>query len=110
MAIFSKLALVASSVAGVIAAPWDRSSRFSTHRSRQIARDLHVESYHPPSVYKTFQGSGFAPPVKRSVTASITDSATSFLAQELNMGADGFQIRATAATDMGTHVWAQRVV
>ncbi|KAG8826207.1 hypothetical protein FRC18_010116 [Serendipita sp. 400] len=110
MAIFSKLALVAASVAGVIAAPWDRSSRFSTHRSRQIARDLHVESYHPPSVYKTFQGSGFAPPVKRSVTASITDSATSFLAQELNMGADGFQIRATAATDMGTHVWAQRVV
>ncbi|KAG8817224.1 hypothetical protein FRC17_011320 [Serendipita sp. 399] len=110
MAIFSKLALVAASVAGVVAAPWDPSTRLSTHRTRQITRDLHVESYHPPSIYKTFSGSGFAPPVKRSLTASIADSATSFLTQELNVGADGFKIQSTAQTDIGTHVWAQRIV
>ena len=44
------LALACSSV--VTAAPWDATAKFSTHRTRELARGLTVESYHPPTTYK----------------------------------------------------------
>ncbi|KIM34310.1 hypothetical protein M408DRAFT_93800 [Serendipita vermifera MAFF 305830] len=110
MAIFSKLALAAASVAGVAAAPWDTSSKFATHRSRMVSRDLHVESYHPENIYKTF-GAGVETPLKkRGQTGSIEDSASSFIENELGIGSDGFRIRSSATTDSGGHVWAQQVV
>ena len=46
------LALACSSV--VTAAPWDATAKFSTHRTRELARGLTVESYHPPTTYKVW--------------------------------------------------------
>ncbi|KAG9058167.1 hypothetical protein FS842_000921 [Serendipita sp. 407] len=110
MVIFSKLALAAASIAGAAAAPWESTSKHGTHRARQVARDLQVESYHPPNTYKTF-GSGVESPLKkRGEPASIEDSAASFIEEQLNIPRDGFRIRSSASTDKGGHVWAQQVV
>ncbi|TRM64075.1 Fungalysin metallopeptidase-domain-containing protein [Schizophyllum amplum] len=46
------LALACSSVTG--ATPWVSPSSYSTHRIHQIGRSFTVESYHPPTTYKTF--------------------------------------------------------
>ena len=110
MAIFSKLALAAASIAGVAAAPWEPSSKFATHRSRMVTRDVHVESYHPENIYKTF-GDGVETPLKkRGQTGSIEDSASSFIESQLGIGSNGFRIRSSTTTDTGGHVWFQQLV
>jgi extracellular elastinolytic metalloproteinase len=110
MAIFSKLALAAASVAGVAAAPWEPSSKLSTHRTRMVSRDLHVESYHPENIYKTFGDGVETPFKKRGQTGSIEQSASSFIESQLGIGADGFKIRSSANTENGGHVYFQQVV
>lgn len=93
MAIFSKLALAAASLAAVAAAPWDSSSKYSTHRTRMISRDFYVESYHPENIYKTY-GDGIETPLKkRGLPGSIEDSGSSFIENELGIGAGSFKVR-----------------
>jgi len=110
MAIFNKLALAAASVAAVAAAPWDPSSKYSTHRTRIVSRDFHVESYHPENIYKTY-GDGIETPLKkRGQPGSIEDSASSFIESELGIGAGSFKVRSSTSTDAGGHVYFQQVV
>ncbi|TRM67936.1 Fungalysin metallopeptidase-domain-containing protein [Schizophyllum amplum] len=76
------LALACSSVG---AAPWTAPAKHSTHRLRQISPTLVLESYHPPTTYKTF-GKGLedthAARVKRD---GIEAAATSFIATQLGL-------------------------
>ncbi|KAI5822705.1 hypothetical protein K523DRAFT_358185 [Schizophyllum commune Tattone D] len=77
------LALACSSV--VTAAPWDATAKFSTHRTRELARGLTVESYHPPTTYKTYGkglGNTHAARVKRD---GIEAASTSFVAEQLGV-------------------------
>jgi extracellular elastinolytic metalloproteinase len=110
MAIFSRLALAAASFAAVAAAPWDRSSKYSTHRTRIVSRDFHVESYHPENIYKTY-GDGIETPLKkRGQSGSIEESASSFIESQLGIGAESFKVRSSTSTDIGGHVYFQQVV
>lgn len=47
---------------------------------------------------------------KRGHVASIEDSASSFIEEQLNVGSGDFKIRSSATTDTGGHVWVQQVV
>jgi extracellular elastinolytic metalloproteinase len=110
MASFSKLAFAAASVVAVSSAPWDPSSRYSTHHTRVVSHDLQVESYHPENIYKTY-GDGIESPLKkRGQPGSIEDSASSFIESELGIGAESFKVRSSTSTDIGGHVYFQRVV
>jgi extracellular elastinolytic metalloproteinase len=110
MAIFSKLVLTMASVVVVAAAPWEPSSRYSTHGTKIVSRDFHVETYHPKNIYKTF-GDGIETPLnKRGEPGSIEDSASSFIESQLGIGAEGFRIRSSSSTDIGGHVYFQQVV
>jgi hypothetical protein len=110
MAIFSKLILATASVVAVGAAPWEPSSKYSTHGTRIVSRDSQVETYHPENIYKIF-GDGIETPLKkRGEPGTIEDSASSFVESQLGIGAEGFKIRSSAATDIGGHVYFQQVV
>jgi hypothetical protein len=110
MAIFSKLAIATASVAAVAAAPWEPSSKYSTHGTRMVSRDFHVETYHPENIYKTY-GDGIETPLKkRGQPGTIEDSAASFVQSQLSIGAESFKVRSSASTDIGGHVYFQQVV
>ncbi|KAL1742462.1 Fungalysin metallopeptidase-domain-containing protein [Schizophyllum fasciatum] len=76
------LALACSSLTS--AAPWSPAVKYSTHRTREIG-SLKVESYHPPTTYKTY-GKGLddvhAARVKRD---GIEAASTSFVASQLGV-------------------------
>ncbi|TRM70588.1 Fungalysin metallopeptidase-domain-containing protein [Schizophyllum amplum] len=76
------LALACSTVNAI---PWDATVKYSTHRTREISPALTVESYHPPTTYKTF-GKGVdnahAARVKRD---GIEAASTAFVASELGV-------------------------
>lgn len=110
MVLFSRLALVAASVAGAVAAPWDPTSKYSTHRTRMITRDLSIGTYHPENVYKTFGAGVVTPLKKRGDEGSVEENASSFIMEELNIGEDDFEILSSATTDTGGHVWVQQMV
>ncbi|CAG7847122.1 Extracellular metalloproteinase 2; AltName: Full=Elastinolytic metalloproteinase MEP2; AltName: Full=Fungalysin MEP2; Flags: Precursor [Serendipita indica DSM 11827] len=114
MPVFSKLALTASVslFAGLaVAAPWDPTVKYSTHRVRQVAPSDHVESYHPPNKFVTYTNGVETPLKKRDGPFTTMEaSAVSFLEQQLNMGTDGFRVRSTASTDVSGHVWAQQMM
>lgn len=110
MVLFTRLALVAASIAGVVAMPWDASAKYATHRVRKLSRDLYTETYHPENIYKTY-GAGIESPLKkRGEVGSVEDQAVSFLTQELGLAATDFKIRTSATTDTGVHVWAHRII
>lgn len=110
MVLFSRLAFAAASIAGVVAAPWDPTSKYSTHRTRIITRDLSTGIYHPENVYKTYNAGVVTPLKKRGDDGTVEENASSFIMQELNIGENDFQIRSSATTDTGGHVWVQQVV
>lgn len=100
---------ISTLIACVSAAPWKHSSRYATHRVRQLS-DKTLESYHPATTYRTF-GPGVASPLKkRGESGTLEENAASFIKEELNVSADGFRIRSSASTDAGGHVWAQQLV
>ncbi|KAL1719120.1 Fungalysin metallopeptidase-domain-containing protein [Schizophyllum commune] len=76
------LALACSSLTS--AAPYSPTVKYSTHRTREIG-SLKVESYHPPTTYKTY-GKGLddvhAARVKRD---GIEAASTSFVASQLSV-------------------------
>ncbi|KAL1740948.1 Fungalysin metallopeptidase-domain-containing protein [Schizophyllum fasciatum] len=91
-------ALACSSAA--IAAPWDTASKHSTHRTREISPSLKLETYHPPSTYKTF-GKGaedaHAARVKRD---GIEAAATSY---QLSLDDAAVKFRSGYASGSSVH-------
>jgi extracellular elastinolytic metalloproteinase len=110
MVSFSKLVLTTASAVVVAAAPWEPSSKYSTHGTKIVSRDFYVETYHPENIYKTF-GDGVETPLKkRGEPGSIENSASSFVESQLGVGAEGFKIRSSSSTDIGGHVYFQQLV
>ncbi|KAK7045379.1 hypothetical protein VNI00_007628 [Paramarasmius palmivorus] len=65
------------------ASPWPVSSTYSTHHARSVGRGLRVETFHPPTDYKTF-GDGLEIPVT-FVETTPEDRIVSFVASQLNI-------------------------
>ncbi|QRV93482.1 extracellular metalloproteinase MEP [Ceratobasidium sp. AG-Ba] len=79
------LAVLISS--GVIAAPWNPTSRYATHRVRAVGPDnVKLTTYHPPGVFQTF-GAGIDLPLSNRSTNDISPSqlAQQFLEEKLGV-------------------------
>lgn len=79
------LAVVCAS--GALAAPWDASAKYATHRVREVTRDLKLETFHPESTYETF-GAGIDHPLSKRADAGFEDAAVEFVAEKLGVPAD----------------------
>lgn len=110
MTLFTKLALTAASIAGVLAMPYEPSAKHATHRRRMVSRGLGVEIYHPENTFQTFDAGVETPLKKRGEVISIEESAASFIEEQLNISQGDFKIRSSSSTDTGGHVWVQQVV
>ncbi|KAG8806363.1 hypothetical protein FRC18_006121 [Serendipita sp. 400] len=65
---------------------------------------------HPTSTYKTF-GKGVASPLKkRGEMGTFLEYAASFIEQELQLDGGSYRVRSSATTEVGNHLWIQRVV
>ena len=111
MVLFSKLALAAASIAAVSAAPWAQSAKLSTHRVRAVSDSLTVESFHPVSIYETYD-TGVASPLKKrgEPSGSIEQSAASFVEEKLQLSSGEYNIRSSANTETGGSVWIQQLI
>ncbi|CCA75065.1 probable extracellular elastinolytic metalloproteinase precursor [Serendipita indica DSM 11827] len=111
MVLFSKLALAAASIAAVSAAPWEPSVKLSTHRARAVSDNLTIESFHPTTIYETYE-TGITTPLKKrgDNSGTIEQSAASFVEEKLQLSNGEYNIRSSANTETGGSVWIQQLV
>ncbi|KAF8751137.1 Fungalysin metallopeptidase (M36) [Rhizoctonia solani] len=106
MALIRVLASIALMIAsGVVAAPWDVTSRHTTHRVRSVGPSkVKLTSYHPPATFEAYGVEGVAHPLaKRGVTdASSAEAAKSFLEDKLGVKADALSHKGGHARECGS--------
>ncbi|KAK0479831.1 Fungalysin metallopeptidase-domain-containing protein [Armillaria luteobubalina] len=81
------------------ATPWPMTSKHSTHQRRTIGRDLTVDTYHPESTFKTYEG---GKDIASFVNSDLQTSAVSFIASELGVDSSTVMYNSghTAENDM----------
>ncbi|KAF9469113.1 Fungalysin metallopeptidase-domain-containing protein [Collybia nuda] len=83
---FSSIFLAVVYASAVGAGPSPSAIKHETHRSRQVGRGLSLQSFHPPTIYKTF-GAGIEQPASFGPT-TIEGSAVAFVQSELGVSKD----------------------
>ncbi|CUA71508.1 hypothetical protein RSOLAG22IIIB_09638 [Rhizoctonia solani] len=100
------LAAVALMIAcGAIAAPWDPTTRYTTHSVRSVGPNkVKVTTYSPPATFETYGVDGVVHPLaKRGITdASPADAAKSFLESKLGVKADGLSRKGGHSSDIAS--------
>jgi extracellular elastinolytic metalloproteinase len=93
--------------AGALADP----SKHATHRYHNVARDVKIPSYHPPSKFETF-GEGIDHPLaKRGVpNASAKDAAISFLESHLGVSGSSLGFRSGFDGQAAKHVYISQKI
>ncbi|KAF9262621.1 hypothetical protein L218DRAFT_1038883 [Marasmius fiardii PR-910] len=103
---FSSVLLAVLYATQASAAPWPVSSKHGTHRTRLIGRDLKVETFHPPSDFKTF-GTGIDLPESFG-SQTIHDKTVSFVSSQLNLDASQITFRSGFDNDVGEFAYARQ--
>ncbi|CAE6394155.1 unnamed protein product [Rhizoctonia solani] len=100
------LAAVALMIAsGAIAAPWDPTTRYTTHSVRSVGPNkVKVTTYSPPATFETYGVDGVVHPLaKRGIAdASPADAAKSFLESKLGIKADGLSRKGGHSSDVAS--------
>ncbi|KAF8608692.1 hypothetical protein BDV93DRAFT_531076 [Ceratobasidium sp. AG-I] len=112
LAALSTIALMIAS--GVLAAPWEHTSRHATHSTRGVGpTGVKLTSYHPPSTFEGYGVDGISHPLsKRDPTkrASPEDAAKSFLQDKLGVAPDGLSRFSGHSFDgMSYHYFSQDI-
>lgn len=109
MATISKLSFIAAALSGVLAAPLDGTSKFTTHRSHMSVRGIQLPSYHPASVYETF-GDGIDHPLAKRADVTSEDAAISFLEGKLGFKKGSFKYKTGFKGEGATHVYVKQSI
>lgn len=113
MAPLAKLTAVALMiVSGVIAAPWDLTTRYTTHRVRSVGPNkVQTQSYHPPSTFETF-GTGVDHPLtKRGIKdANSAEAAKAFLESKLGVSANAISHKGGSNSDVAEHEYFRQQI
>ncbi|KIJ54536.1 hypothetical protein M422DRAFT_240603 [Sphaerobolus stellatus SS14] len=84
------LLLCASSVTAIVSPGSIVSYRHETHRKREVAPGLELQTFHPEATYETF-GEGIELPLtKRAVPGTTQEVATAFVKEKLGLSANDF--------------------
>ncbi|CAE6394968.1 unnamed protein product [Rhizoctonia solani] len=108
------LASIALMIAsGVIAAPWDTTSRHTTHRVRTVGPSkVKLTSYHPPAKFETYGMEGEVHPLaKRGVVDALSvDAAKSFLENKLGIQAKDLSYKGGHKSDNVSYEYFRQVL
>ncbi|KAF9261842.1 metallo proteinase 10 [Marasmius fiardii PR-910] len=80
-------------------ASWLNTSMYATHRLKKIGVDLHLEIFHPPSNYKTFDTGDELPESFRG--AGIHDRSVAYVSSQLNIDASKVAFKSGYGNDVG---------
>ncbi|KAF8067459.1 Fungalysin metallopeptidase-domain-containing protein [Lyophyllum atratum] len=99
------LALAFSSSA--FAAPWPTHAKLATHRSRNVGRDLQIETFHPPSTFLTF-GEGIDHPLSKRAESTPEDSAVAFVESQLKVNSNTIAVKSSFSGEAAKHVFLKQ--
>ncbi|KAI1785077.1 Fungalysin metallopeptidase-domain-containing protein [Ganoderma leucocontextum] len=105
--VFASVFLAVLCASTSAAVPFPASSKYATHRTREISRDFKLESYHPQSSYETF-GEGIDHPLSKRADASLEDSAVAFVQSRQKLDSDAVHIRSTFEGEHASHVYLKQ--
>ncbi|KAF7335729.1 Extracellular metalloproteinase mep [Mycena venus] len=91
-----------------IAAPSPIDSKHTTHRTREIARGVKLETYHPASNYETF-GEGIDHPLRKRAGVSFKESSVAFLQDKLGVKAENVAFHSGYTGEVFTHAYLKQV-
>ncbi|KAJ7140443.1 Fungalysin metallopeptidase-domain-containing protein [Mycena filopes] len=95
------------SLSSILATASDAHLRHSTHRTRSIASGAQLQSYHPPSTYKTF-GRGLDHPLSKRADATMEESALAYMQSELGIQAEHAAYHSGYAGDIVSHAYIKQ--
>ncbi|RDB18672.1 Extracellular metalloproteinase mep [Hypsizygus marmoreus] len=90
-----------------MAVPYPAHSKFSTHRSRIVGRDVEIETYHPATTYETF-GEGIDHPLSKRADSTIKDSAIAFAESHLKVDAKGISFKSAFSGEVTKHAFLRQ--
>ncbi|EIN12650.1 metalloprotease [Punctularia strigosozonata HHB-11173 SS5] len=103
--------IAVSYASAALAAPWPANSKLTaylqqhaTHRVRNISRDLKLETYHPASVYETYED-GIDHPLSKRADASFQDSALAFVKSKAKLDDGAVAFRSGFEGDITSHAY-----
>ncbi|KAF8636328.1 hypothetical protein AX17_003619 [Amanita inopinata Kibby_2008] len=99
------LAIVYASTA--LSAPLFQSSKFITHRTREITPGFTLETFHPASTYETF-GEGIDHPLSKRADFALTDSAMSFTASHLGIPESTITFKSGFTGEVASHAYLRQ--
>ncbi|KAJ7469053.1 Fungalysin metallopeptidase-domain-containing protein [Mycena latifolia] len=90
-----------------LAAPSPINSKHATHRTRELARGVKLETYHPVSTYETF-GEGIDHPLRKRDGVSFKESSVAFISSKLGAIGENAAFHSGYAADVVTHAYAKQ--
>ncbi|EIW51569.1 uncharacterized protein TRAVEDRAFT_176097 [Trametes versicolor FP-101664 SS1] len=105
--VFASVFLAVLCASSATAVPYPVSSKFATHRTREISRDFKVEAYNPESSFETF-GAGIDHPLSKRADASIEDSAIAFVQSRAGVDSDAVHVRSAFEGEVAHHVYVKQ--
>ncbi|TFK72837.1 hypothetical protein BDN72DRAFT_283561 [Pluteus cervinus] len=87
----------------------DASSRYATHRRRDIGPGVTLETYHPPTIYETY-GDGMDHPAAKSASGSdgIEEAAISFVQSHLGVDQASVSFKSGFTGEAASHAYVKQ--
>ncbi|KAJ7703689.1 Fungalysin metallopeptidase-domain-containing protein [Mycena rosella] len=104
---FTSVLLAIVYASSSLAAPSPINSKHATHRTREIARGVKLETYHPVSTYETF-GTGIDHPLRKRAGVSFKESSVAFIQSKLGVAAENAVFHSGYTADVVTHAYAKQ--
>ncbi|KAF7348902.1 Extracellular metalloproteinase [Mycena venus] len=90
-----------------MAAPSPINSKHATHRTREIARGVKLETYHPASSYETF-GEGIDHPLRKRDGVTFKESSVAFLQSRLGLQEEHVSFHSGYEGETVTHAYLKQ--
>ncbi|KAJ7155333.1 Fungalysin metallopeptidase-domain-containing protein [Mycena filopes] len=106
---FTSVLLAVMYASSGLAAPWPVSSKHATHRVRNLARGLTLNTFHPESTYETF-GEGIDHPLRKREEANLEDRTLAFIQSHLGVAADAVSFKSGFAGEVSEHAFVRQSI
>ncbi|KAJ6571056.1 Fungalysin metallopeptidase-domain-containing protein [Mycena capillaripes] len=104
---FTSVLLAIVYASSSLAAPSPIDSKHTTHRKREIARGVKLETYHPVSKYETF-GPGVDHPLSKRAGVSFKESSVAFVQSKLGVSAENIAFHSGYTGDVVSHAYLKQ--
>ncbi|KDR76559.1 hypothetical protein GALMADRAFT_246955 [Galerina marginata CBS 339.88] len=105
--LLTSVLLAVAFTSSAIATPSPASLRHSTHRVRQVSRDLTVETYHPPSTFETFE-TGIDHPLSARADWNLKDAALAFVGSHLSLDQGSISFKSGFSGQAALHAYVKQ--